>query len=81
MFSKKQRLDDQCKSNLKQEGPVCQEDALWNNFVSSSGAENIENETKDAPEINEIVPREVWCIIFSYLDARSIQSSTATCKL
>ena len=81
MFSKKQRLDDQCKSNLGQEDPVCQEDVPWNNFVSSSAAENMENETKDAPELNEIVPREVWCIIFSYLDAKSIRSSTATCKL
>jgi len=81
MFSKKQRLDDQCESNLEKEDPVSQEDVPWNNFVSSSAAEHIENETKYAPELNEIVPREVWGIIFSYLDAKSIQSSTATCKL
>ena len=81
MFCKKQRLDDQCESNLEKEDPVCQEDVLWNKLESSSAAENIENETKDAQELNEIVPREVWCIIFSYLDAKSIRSSTATCKL
>ena len=28
-----------------------------------------------------ILPKEVWCIIFSYLDEKSIRSSSATCKL
>ena len=81
MFSKKQRLDDQCESNLEKEDAVCQEDVPLNNFVSPSAAEHIKNDIKDAPELNRIVPREVWCIIFSYLDAKSIRSSTATCKL
>ena len=29
----------------------------------------------------EILPREILCIIFSYLDKKSVQSATATCKL
>jgi hypothetical protein len=31
--------------------------------------------------IVEILPREILCIIFSYLDKKSVQSATATCKL
>ena len=29
----------------------------------------------------EVLPREILCIIFSYLDKKSVQSATATCKL
>ena len=29
----------------------------------------------------EILPREILCIIFSYMDKKSVQSATATCKL
>ena len=29
----------------------------------------------------EILPREILCIIFSYLDKKSVQNATATCKL
>ena len=28
-----------------------------------------------------ILPKEVWCIIFSYLDENSVRSASATCKL
>ena len=28
-----------------------------------------------------ILPKEIWCIIFSHLDEKSIRSSSATCKL
>ena len=29
----------------------------------------------------KILPKEVWCIIFSYLDENSVRSASATCKL
>jgi hypothetical protein len=29
----------------------------------------------------EILPREILCIIFSYMDKKSVQNATATCKL
>ena len=29
----------------------------------------------------EMMPNEIWCIIFSYLDEKSVKNATVTCKL
>ena len=61
---------------------VCNSSILDTNLITYFLILQMFSKRQRLDHINmNILPKEVWCIIFSYLDEKSIRSSSATCKL